>query len=50
MTKQNIREKVAYSIPAVLLSRLLQATVYPNARAHWIRDAFAGHKSFASLK
>lgn len=45
-----MREKFAYGFIGKALSRLLQRTLFPNARAHWIQDAFAGSKTWASLK
>jgi hypothetical protein len=45
-----MREKFAYSVIGKALARMLQRTLFPAARAHWIQDAFAGHKTWASLK
>ena len=46
----SMREKFAYSVIGLALARMLQSTPLPDARAHWIQDAFAGHKTWASLK
>ncbi len=44
-----IREKLAYSVAAKIASRILVALIFKRSRAHWVRDAFAGHKTFSSL-
>jgi hypothetical protein len=45
-----LREKFAYRVIEKALARMLRRTLFPGARAHWIQDAFAGHKAWASLK
>ena len=44
-----MRDKIAYSLPAKLLSRALVALVFKNARPSWVRGWFAGDCDIKSL-
>ncbi len=45
-----MRHQIAHSYIGHVVSRMIRAVMYPNARAHWVRDCMAGDQPWSALK